>query len=257
MAVTVTPTVEAGNVPPRVRLDVTSTAESLTTVTRLNPDGTTIPVRTPDGGQVQLSGGTALLYDYEAPFGQPVTYSSQETPSTVSTAITVDASQTWLIHPGVPSLSLPVRLAQGSFSRRTAPARQGVFLPMGRKTPVVVTDGRRKSYQSSLGVVTTTADELAAVEALLDDTGTLLLNIPTTLGYNFPTCYIAVADVDVAPVIDKVFEQWMTVTLPFTVVDRPVGGSQAQRTLADLLAYPTLRAIQDAYPTFAAVLAGP
>jgi hypothetical protein len=46
--------------------------------------------------------------------------------------------------------------------------------------------------------------------------------------------------------------------MPFQVVDRPVGGSQAQRTLADLIApYPTLGDLKAAYPTLADLLSGP
>jgi hypothetical protein len=47
------------------------------------------------------------------------------------------------------------------------------------------------------------------------------------------------------------------VTVPFTVVARPAGGTQSQRTLADLLVYPTITALNAQYVNLAAVLAGP
>src|SRR5438270_938447 len=116
--ITVAATVDTVNVPARVQLNVTDTGSPAfvsTTITRLNPDGSTSPVRTSDGNPSPLSGGAALLYDYEAPYGQSVTYSSLETPANVSASVTVPASQVWLIHPGTPALSMPVRLGKGSF----------------------------------------------------------------------------------------------------------------------------------------------
>jgi hypothetical protein len=64
-------------------------------------------------------------------------------------------------------------------------------------------------------------------------------------------------DVDYAPVVDKLTEQWTDVTMPFVVVDRPAGGSQSERTYADLLVFPSYTALKTAYPTYAATLAGP
>jgi hypothetical protein len=43
-------------------------------VTRRDPDGHTVPVRTADGGPQPLSAGQATLYDYEAPYGEPVAH---------------------------------------------------------------------------------------------------------------------------------------------------------------------------------------
>ena len=257
MTVTITPTVESGNVPPRVRLDIAAGTETATTVLRLDPDGNLVPVRTDDGNPLPISGGTALLYDYEAPFDGPVFYTSVESSTTFSDPVVVPASQVWLIHPGVPSLSLPVRLAQGTFSKRTRTVQQGVFTPIGRARPIVVTDGARKSVQSQLSVLTTSVAEAEAIDDLASDAGVLLLNIPTSLNYNFSTCYVALGDMESGPVIEKVFELWQTFTWPFTVVDRPAGGSQAERTLADLLDYSTLGALRTAYPTLLDLLAGP
>jgi hypothetical protein len=152
--ITVTPTVELSNTPPRVRLNVADTgtpAFTSTTITRLNPDGTTSPVRTTDGGPVPISGGTGLVYDYEAPYGQAVTYSSVETPGNVTAPVTVAVSQVWLIHPGTPALSTPIDLRVGALDDETLPVRQAVYWPLGRSTPVVIGDGARKLAQSSLG----------------------------------------------------------------------------------------------------------
>jgi hypothetical protein len=175
----------------------------------------------------------------------------------VTAPVTVPASQVWLIHPGTPTLSMPVRLGPGSFTKRTRAVKQGVYWPMGRSTPIVVSDGARKSAQSSLALLTQNDNDATAIAALVNDAGVVLLNVPTTMGYNFPTCYIAPGDLEQAPVIDKVFEHWMTFTLPFYVVaGRRVARRRSAR-YADLLVYATYTDLARAYATYANVLAGP
>jgi hypothetical protein len=259
--ITVTPTVEAGNWPPRVRLDVAqsgSPAAAATTINRINPDGSLTPVRTSDGNPLPLS-PIGLAYDYEMPYQSGVSYTTVESPLVVSSQVVVPESRVWLIHPGVPALSVPVgNFRPGTFTARTAPITQNVYVVMGRVNPVVWTDGFRKGLQSSMTVLAKTPDELDALGAVLADGSDLLLNIPTGLGYTMPSSYVAVGAASFAPVVDKVTEQWVDVTLPFQSVDRPVGGSQAQRTLADLIApYPTLGDLKAAYPTLADLLSGP
>ena len=262
--VTVTATLEASNVPPRVRLDVVDNGSPYyfaTTVTRLNPDGTTSAVRTQDGNPLQLvtsgSNRTGLLYDYEAPFGYAVSYSTMETPGTVSASVTVPETNVWLIHPGIPSLSMPVTLAPGTLQQTVYPVHQGVFYPMGRTNPVVQTDGARKGGQSSLVVITQSLSEAASVRDLVADAGILLLNVPPDPGTGVDAQYIAVADVTISRGTDTGIDGLRIVSMPFVVVDRPAGGSQSQRTLADLFVYPNLAALMTAYPTFADLLAGP
>jgi hypothetical protein len=261
--VSVVPTVEAGNIPPRVRLDVTDTGTPnlfAATVTRLNPDGTTSTVRTSDGNPLVLttsgSNRVGLLYDYEAPFGEPVSYSTIESPAGLSAEVTVPEARVWLIHPGVPALSTPIAVA--SFGNRVRRVARGVHYPMGRSTPVVQTDGARKSAESSMDVRIADLTDLAALEAVTADASTLLLNIPADLQWGIPASYIAVGDTDEARLIDYAGDPNRYVTLPFTVVDMPVGGSQSERTYADVLAdnatYATLRT---RYPTYLALLAGP
>lgn len=258
--ITVTPTIELSNVPARVRLNVTDTGTpslTTTTITRLNPDGTTSPVRTPDGSPVSVSGGVGLVYDYEAPYGQVVTYSSVETPGNVTGPVSVPVTVPWLIHPGVPALSQPIDLLPGSLMDEAYPSRQAVYWPMGRSTPVVVTDGARKSASSTLVLLTQTSTALAGMRALLADASVLLLNLPAGLGMEFNTCYVAPGDVKVSRLTDVNADIMRSFTIPFTVVARPGGGTQSQRTLADLLVYPSITALNAQYATLADLLAGP
>jgi hypothetical protein len=247
--VTVVATVEASNVPPRVRLDVTDTGTPnlfATTVTRLNPDGSTSPVRTPDGNPLTLvTSGTdrvGTVYDYEADYGAPVSYSTAESPTVVSSPVTVDATSVWLVPPGVPSLAMPVELQMGSADEEVWDVRQGVFWPMGREFPVVQTDGIRKAPSSSITVAVDTLEQLAALRAVLRSATVLLLNVPASLGLGIDTNYIAVGPVRNRRISSVGTDTHRAVELPYQVVDRPVGGTQAARTLADLMVYPTLAA---------------
>lgn len=262
--VTVVPTVELGNTPPRVKLDVTDTGSPnlfAATVTRLDPDGVWREVRTTDGNPLTLSTSgsnrVGLLYDYEAPFGTPVSYSTLQSPTVISSEVTVAETRVWLIHPGVPALSMPIEARAGSFEEEEWDVQQAVFRPMGRKYPVVQTDGQRKAPSSSVTVAIETLAALAALRALVDDASVLLLNIPASLNFGVATCYIAVGAIRNRRPSDIGSDPYRSVDLPYQVVDQPVGGSQSQRTLADLLVYSTLAALPVAYPTFSALLAGP
>ncbi|MGZ4621451.1 MAG: hypothetical protein ACXVGF_04820 [Blastococcus sp.] len=244
--------------PPRVRLDVSASAgETSTTVTRQDPNGSVVPVRTQDGGPVPISGGSALIYDYEVPYSAAVTYSTQESPSTVSGSVTLAVSSVWLVHPGVPALSMPVTLRPGTLQEETYAVARSVLFPMGRANPIIVTDGTRKGGQSSLTLMTQNLNDIAAIKALFADAGTLLLNIPADQGIGFGTCYIAAGDVKLSRWTDVVIDAYRDVTLSFYVVDRPAGGTTAQRTMADLTVYPTLADVNAHYATLGAVLAGP
>lgn len=259
MTVTVTPTVEASNVPPRIRLNISASAgETATTAERLDPDGTLVPVRTYDGNPLPISGGTALIYDYEAPFGQLVSYSSLESPATVSAQVSVDASSVWLIHPGIPALSMPVDLYADAFTEETWGVRQAIVQPMGRANAWTASDGQRKAPTGSVTVAIESLSDLQALRDLLADVGTLLLNVPASFGYGVDTEYIAVGAATNRRRSDIGADPGRRVVLPYTVVDRPVGGSQAQRTWADIpAAYATWAAVKARYPTWAALLAGP
>jgi len=261
--VTVVATPEPANLPPRVRLDVTDTGTSpaitATTVTRLNPDGITSPVRTNDGNPLSLttsgSNRVGLLYDYEMAYGAPVQYSTMETPGSSSAQVTISVSDIWLIHVGVPALSRPIIVS--TWGERKRPVARGVFHPMGRAAAVVQTSGVRQAAEYDLTVLTLTDADADALDDLIADAGTVLLNIPATKNINRPSEYVSVGDITQAGLTRLAAEPGRLWTLPCTVVDRPVGGSQAERTLLDLLDFPTLNDIRSAYTSLNAVLAGP
>lgn len=261
MAITVAPTVEAAadGLPPRVRLNISvSAGEASVTPIRVDADGQSVPVRTASGDALALTGTSAILYDYEAPFGLPVYYSSLENIATVSSAVTVSESRIWLVHPGIPTLSTPIELAAGSMGEEEFGVAQGVFSVMGRAEPLVFTDGTRRSGASTLLVLVESSTQLRALKSILQDTGTLLLNIPDSLGLGVGSCYIAVGSVRNRRPSDIGSDPLRVVELPYMVVRRPAGGSQATRTWVDVkLDFGTWADVKAAYRTWFDVLAGP
>jgi hypothetical protein len=260
--VTVVATVETATTPQRVRLDVTDVGTPnlfATTVTRLNPDGRVVPVRTLDGNPLTLTTSGAnrvgLLYDYEMPYGSPVTYSTQETPTSTSAEVTVDSSKAWLIHPGVPSLSMPITVSD--WAARTRKVVRGVFQPMGRATAVVVADGTRKASEYTLTVLTQSQVELDNLAALTSDTSPLLLNVPAGKGWGTPTEYVSIGDIVETRSNRILVDPYRTWQLPCTVVARPAGGTQSARTYTDLLAYATYTDLANRYSDYFSLLAGP
>lgn len=259
MTITVTPTVDLTTTPARVRLSISASAgETSATVTRINPDGSTSPVRTADGLALPLSGGTGSLDDFAAPYGLPVAFSSVESSTTVSAQVTVNVTVPWLIHVGVPGLSMPITLRPGSLAEEDFALNRGVFQVMGRTTPVVFTDGSRKASSSQLVIATATLGELANLKVLVSDGTPLLLNVPASMGLGFDTSYVSIGDMKVARLTTIASDTNRDVTLPFNVVDCPVGGSQAARTWADVIAtYSSWQQVEAAYSSWTALISGP
>ena len=184
-------------------------------------------------------------------------YSTDADPGTVSGEVTVDVGDVWLIHPGVPALSQPVELFAGSFEDEQWPVQRGVHYPMGATSPVVQTDGSRKSLESSITVAVESLQELAAMRALLRDASVLLLNIPGSLGWGVDTAYISVGQVRNRRVTGVAADALRALELPFIVVDRPVGGTQSERTYTSLLVFSSYDDLAAAYGSYADLLAGP
>jgi hypothetical protein len=260
--ITVTPTVELDSNPPRVRLDVSDAdlpAHTETTVVRLDSSGRTSPVRTADGNPLTLttSGANRIgtVYDYEAPYGSPVSYSTVEDPASVSAQVTIDVAEVWLVHPGVPELSRPVTVAE--FGPRSYAAERGVFRPMGRRYPVVHTDGQRKAAEYMLTLRTDTLTEYAALMSLTSDMGDLLLNVPESLGFGITAEYVSVDTLVESRFMEYAADRHRYWDLPCTVVDRPAGGTQAERTYADLLVFSSYADLQAAYGDYQSLLSGP
>jgi hypothetical protein len=136
LTLTVTPQPDLS--PPRVRIDVDDSTGSLSSVTlrRLDPDGRYRKVRTSDDGPLPLDAGSGTVYDFEAPFGQTVTYSTDVAGGpTVDTVL--DVGVPWLHHPQVPARSVPIALRLGTNDEESWDIDQGMFRILEREDPVV------------------------------------------------------------------------------------------------------------------------
>lgn len=274
LALTATPNLVSN--PPSIRLDLTDPANAVTsaTVLRLLPDGTSAAVRTPDGKPLTLTtSGTAKvasLDDREAPYGQPVTYVANNT--AFAGPVTLDEDQAWLINPGNPERSLPIEVWEIGATRRKA-AALGTFEVIGRERPIVITDGRRRSPETSITVRTRTLGQIAALDRLLADARTLLLNIPADFGWGVTREYVAIGDVEETRITEYGPQADRFWVLPYRVVDAPLGGTSSAtdpgtpppggggtpgtRTWGSLaLEVGTWKAAAAKYPTYGAAAAG-
>jgi hypothetical protein len=236
--VTLTATPNPSSLPPRMELAVTATGTptvSSVTISRIDADGSTKLVRTSDGGPLQLSGGAASLYDYEVPYGTAVTYSIAEGSAPTTTA-TLDVVGVWLVHLGTPTLSVPLQFRRGSFKSEDWDIDQGVFPILGRAAPMVITGGARSAPKSSFVVAVSQPEQLAALRNILADGAPLLLNCSPNMGYGIRTDYIAVGAVNVARTWEQIAYPERNVTLNYQVIARPIGGTRAPVTWADIAA---------------------
>lgn len=257
--ITLTATPDVTSSPPRVRLDVTATGTPAVTqvvIARRDADGQMRPVRTSDAGPLPLSAGAATIYDYEAPFGTQVVYSTDQAGGPSATT-SLDVHDIWLVHIGVPSRS--VRLDQitviGDESRATS---SGLFPVLDRGDPIPVSSGARATPTGMLGARTTTDAAQRAMNLLLDDDTPVLLNMPTSRRWGIDTCYLSLRDSNADRTVrygPVPLREWR---LPYQVIRRPGGGTQAAITWNDVAAqYPTWQAIVDAGVTSWAELAAP
>lgn len=171
----------------RVQLQLTFTTVTSASVYRVHTDGTVWPVRGANPVAVlSTSGVGAVIYDHEAPLDQPLTYRATSGATTFSSSsVTVPSdtgdlrSRAWLTHPLQPALSRLVTVT--AVGPRTRAARRSVLPIAGSADPVAVTD-LRLSPTGEIIVLTSTAAEATALQALLADGAVLCVRCPASWG---------------------------------------------------------------------------
>lgn len=242
---TLTVAAQPANVPPRVQLTAAGFSGAELSIVRNDPDGRTRPVRSAE--PAPLLSGSWAGFDYEAPFGEAVTYTAIPTAgsSVTSSAATVTVSDVWLVHPGIPDLSVSfTRDNVGKLESRSRAARTTIHRPIGRVKPIAVSESR-DTTESGITVLTDTTDEENAVWALLESGMPLLLNVPPSLGWGISSEWMSVGDVT-EDYFNRGLSGSRVFALAYTVVDRPVGALVAEWTYAGVLT---------TYATYADVLA--
>jgi hypothetical protein len=255
---TLTATPDPGNDPPRVLLQLTYTGQTSATIVRNDPDGSTTPVRLAEPATLDGT-GSWLGYDYESWFGQSTTYTATTAVGSItSAAVTLAVTDVWLRHPGVPSLSQQI-----DFQGEGEPVRavvQTVLQPLGRATPIVVSDGQRKSKTGQITLRTKDDTGHSDLLGLLDDVTPLLLDVPPgkSFGADLAHQYLSIGDLTQTRLRPDYYPHpWRIWTAPYIVVGRPAGGIQAQRTYADVLSgFATYQDVRTRYATYTNLLTG-
>jgi hypothetical protein len=258
MTTTLVVTPDPTNVPPRMIIQLTYTGQTSATITRNDPDGTTTLVRLADPAALDGT-GSWVGFDYESWFGSSTTYTADTAGgSLLSSAVTLDVSDIWLRHPGIPSLSQII-----DFQGEGDPVRsvtQTVLLPLGRPNPIVVSDGQRKSKQGEITIRTKNDTEHENLLGLLDDVTPLLLDVPPLKGFGGDLVhqYLSIGDLTQRRRVEGYYLDPNRIwTAPYIVVDRPAGGIVSQRTYADILSgFATYSAVKTRYSTYTNVLTG-
>ena len=186
--------------PPRITVTLTGwgTSGDLS-VWRVHPDGTRHLVRgnSGAGSSVAISGGVGAALDYEAPHAVAVAYEAMNGASMVSSpTATINDTRARISLPGLPPLTLPVRLAARPSPVLEQPGT--VLQPVGRTTAVAFDDVRKAG---SFAVTLRTRTHPAARELLAiltqEATSTVLLRMPGTL---WDWAYVRVGSVTPRPV---------------------------------------------------------
>ena len=225
-------TPEPGNSPPRVRLEINNVAGPSVMVTRTTPDGISTPVR---GGDPALTtaGAFLVLYDYEAPYNQSLTYTAG---SVQTSPVLLSVHQPWLVHPGLPSLSQSLHVV--SLGDETMASTAGIHEVVGRQHPIIVSDGRRKGATFSLALKTFAVADRSALGQLFQDTEPLLLQIVDpdyTAEYDYR--WVSIGNIVMSRLSSTNYTLATRIwSCDCTDTDAPVGSIQAQRTWADLIA---------------------
>lgn len=218
-----------------LRVGVSLSADPLsenrpTLMYRVHQDGSRNLVR----GMSDLSGGVAFGWDYEAPLGVPFGYEWIDLGLVLATTDTdtVLPAPAWdyasLTVPGLPSFGGQIIPAGKPVIRRPRPT--ATLSVIGRTVPIVKSDVM-KAPAFTLDVHTLTDADAYTLSATLSVASVLLLRMPGTRVTDW--CYVSlVGDVEEKPGVfykdrpdsgrsDGQFSTW---TLPFQVVDSPVGG---------------------------------
>jgi hypothetical protein len=255
LTTTLVATPQPANNPPRVLLELTYTGAASANITRSDPDGNVRAVRLAE--PATLISGSWVGYDYESFFQAPTTYTATTTAGAISSgAVVLNVSDVWLRHPGIPSLSMKID-DQGD-SDVVRPVNQATLEPLNRRTPITLSDGRRKAKRGNMKVRTHTLADATLFLGLVDDVSTLLLDVPPSKGYGVTHEYRALGEMSEGRLRDDYWPHpWRIWTAPFNVVDRPAGGLTSQRTWATVLSEATSWAeLMGIYETWADVLTG-
>jgi len=245
---------EPDSSPPRVRLYVDTGSDDVTiremTITR---DGQPIRAEVPVGGR------RLVTFDYEAPYGVPLTYEVEgvaldapvEAPFSMTAMTTLDSPCAWLVHPVV-SMSVCIDAyrwrddalnLQGTSAKTfSRPARMSRFDPPGRSRAVFFRHGPRQISEWEMTLFAPTADSLDALDAALRGQSPMLLRIPPSWRLDLPDDWYQIGDTSAERATDVLRYHERRVTLGMTPTIAPPLVAAMPWTYAD---------VADAFETYA------
>lgn len=209
---------------------------------------------------ITIDADEMVVWDFEAPLGVPVTYSTlavkegEDNLAQTTSPVALDDDRVWLVHPSSPALSQVVRVS--SLANRQRTLNRSLVWPVGRSTPIPYTDGSLKAPGGTLECWTETLTERDNLLALIGAASpTLLLNVPVSLGWGVGNEWVSFDGVDEQALVGG--SQLRQLTLPYQVVQRPVGAVNVVRTWSDVLAESASWAeVQGQYETYLGLLLG-
>lgn len=258
MTATITPVAMPANSPPRVQLTVAgvTTGAGTCTIQRTDLSGQQNNVRGAE--PMTLSGGGGVAFDFEIPYNKAATYAVIDSLGAIvatSSATTLTVSQAWLIHPAVPSLSVP--LYGVMFDDADLPTGIVMQPIPGRADSIPIGDGARKKVQSVMTMRTKDAAGTSGMDSILAGTATLLVQLVypgTTVSDWF---YLAPLDLKRARTSKLYSDQRRIYTLNYEAVIRPSGTITAQWQWANVIAnYATWQDVLNHYHTWTGVISG-
>lgn len=261
----------ADGTPPAVQIGFAVDTDGPVRITRRDPDKSR-PVRGVDP-QTYTAGTVANVYDYEAPFGVPVTYElvgSTRRDHVTAGPVTLnpsawypndqgwstDRGACWLRHLTKPPLSMPIDLSNSD--ALTFTQTRSVAEVLNRRDHVVLSDARRKAATTTLDIRVWSLEEGQALRELLADNTAVLLSVPAAERWGFTNHYVTCGDLTE----ERLVQEWAPFEyrvfhLPVEEVERPAGGVvyPACCYWAEARPEPDYLAMNGRYDTYAAMTA--
>jgi len=228
MTTTLVASPSPGSVPPWVRLEFTTDAPGATHVVlrRVQDGNSALVSRVP----VVPGPATHVYNDHSILMNLPVVYSAaavdaggvvlERSPTT--SAVTVAGTSAWLVDTAVPALSVPIRIVGKEGGDSGSTARAALLEPLGRRTPIAVTDVRSGASGTTIILTATHLDERRMREILASGRS-LLFTGPKDFDLLYPLRFTAGA-VGVARVSEALDEHRLF-TIGWVEVDPPDGGA--------------------------------
>lgn len=164
-----------------------------------------------------------IVIDGEAPFDTALRYEVYSPAITGGRAaaqpvVLTSAGLTWLTHPAAPSAPFVVQLSAPT-PARVYDLDQGVFYPIGRSRPIVVSAAQRHAATGTLTFGATTRTELRTLLATLADASPVLLRMPGD--WDPGDMWVALGGLTVDPQGRLPYQDTRLIVAPFTEVDPP------------------------------------